>query len=387
MSRFKKMIVYLSAAIMIFCALPVSGYASEEGAADKAAARPYSGELWSGVPDIKSCFFPDSPVISSLTNPSAGKVTVSWEKVQKADGYVLISIIDGEETICRIKDPDTTSRTIKDVKDGAVCKFCVKAWKDVGDGVFYSQNSAERTIKAREDYLKISGSGSTRTIELVNPTASYESMEAAVWSDASGQEDLVWYTMSKDRKGVWSAEASASVIEYPGACPVHCYADGEFLAASKFTLTEEEQKNAVNPTIRKYARDLLDQAGWTLRKAYNWSIKLPYQSMVVPLTVPTSGSYAGFNRQELYFVYAYEFGKGNCFCCAASFYWMAREMGYDARLIEGRCKNGAHGWVEIDIGGVTYLFDPETEGALGYDSYMKTYENGPPMEYVKERPY
>ncbi|MCD7854117.1 MAG: S-layer homology domain-containing protein [Clostridiales bacterium] len=71
-------------------------------------------------------------------------------------------------------------------------------------------------------------------------------------------------------------------------------------------------------------------------------------------------------------------GKGNCYSFASGFTHLAREIGYDAVPIAGQVPSArsgltAHGWTEIVIDGVTYVFDPELAMANGYDLFKKTY--------------
>lgn len=57
-------------------------------------------------------------------------------------------------------------------------------------------------------------------------------------------------------------------------------------------------------------------------------------------------------------------GRGNCYCYAAVFQFLARQLGYDAVAVAGMCSpNNPHGWVEIEIDGVNYMFDTELEMA------------------------
>ncbi|MGI6096133.1 MAG: transglutaminase domain-containing protein [Lachnospiraceae bacterium] len=70
--------------------------------------------------------------------------------------------------------------------------------------------------------------------------------------------------------------------------------------------------------------------------------------------------------------------SGNCYHFGSAFGMLARGIGYDARIINGQitaARGGftPHCWVEIDMNGVTYLFDCEMEHAKGYDLYKKTY--------------
>lgn len=56
-------------------------------------------------------------------------------------------------------------------------------------------------------------------------------------------------------------------------------------------------------------------------------------------------------------------GRGNCFSFAAAFQQLARAVGVDAKTVVGNLgKNRqVHGWVEIELDGTTYVFDPELE--------------------------
>lgn len=66
--------------------------------------------------------------------------------------------------------------------------------------------------------------------------------------------------------------------------------------------------------------------------------------------------------------------KGNCYSFAAAFGMLARECGFNAKIVTGQIsKDGAaavnHAWVEI--GGKVY--DPQTEQIMGIDLYGKKY--------------
>ncbi|MCD8091089.1 MAG: transglutaminase domain-containing protein, partial [Clostridiales bacterium] len=75
-------------------------------------------------------------------------------------------------------------------------------------------------------------------------------------------------------------------------------------------------------------------------------------------------------------------GKGNCYSFASGFTHLARAIGYDAVPVAGQVPSArggltAHGWTEITINGVTYVFDPELAMANGYDLFKKTYSQTP----------
>lgn len=80
--------------------------------------------------------------------------------------------------------------------------------------------------------------------------------------------------------------------------------------------------------------------------------------------------------------YAEEFlrlGRGNCYSFSATFCLLARELGLPAYTVVGGlgASNSPHGWVEINLDGTVYMFDPQLEwrylhdyGRTGYDLFM-----------------
>ena len=79
--------------------------------------------------------------------------------------------------------------------------------------------------------------------------------------------------------------------------------------------------------------------------------------------------------------YAEEFlrlGRGNCYSFSATFCLLARELGLPAYTVVGGLGASAspHGWVEIELDGTVYMFDPQLEwrylhdyGRTGYDLF------------------
>ena len=57
--------------------------------------------------------------------------------------------------------------------------------------------------------------------------------------------------------------------------------------------------------------------------------------------------------------------RGNCYNYAAVFWAFARGLGYDAKAWSGTitATNQPHGWVEIEMDGVNFIFDPESQMA------------------------
>jgi len=91
----------------------------------------------------------------------------------------------------------------------------------------------------------------------------------------------------------------------------------------------------------------------------------------------------------------YTTGKGDCYNFASAFCFLARQLGYDARTVIGKCAYKwntyaiPHGWVEITIGGTVCLFDAELENYNSrhelsneiYKAYMVPYSSAPAVYY------
>ena len=83
--------------------------------------------------------------------------------------------------------------------------------------------------------------------------------------------------------------------------------------------------------------------------------------------------------------------RGNCYNYAAAFWALARGLGFDAKAVSGTISktDQPHGWVEIDIDGVTYYFDAETEmayivkGEQSRDMFMMTWGFASTWSYKK----
>ena len=79
--------------------------------------------------------------------------------------------------------------------------------------------------------------------------------------------------------------------------------------------------------------------------------------------------------------YAEEFlnlGRGNCYSFSATYCLLARELGLPAYTVVGGlgASNSPHGWVEMELDGTVYMFDPQLEwrylhdyGRTGYNLF------------------
>ena len=56
-------------------------------------------------------------------------------------------------------------------------------------------------------------------------------------------------------------------------------------------------------------------------------------------------------------------GRGNCYCYASVFWYLARWIGFDAKIFSGGVLGGPHSWVEID----GYIYDTQLEWRYVHD--------------------
>ncbi len=131
-------------------------------------------------------------------------------------------------------------------------------------------------------------------------------------------------------------------------------------------------------TIYTRAAKILDSVGWNLRAAFNWSAKqIRYQTLSQR---PSVGS-------EWFANYGFQNRRGNCYVMAATFYYMAKALGYDAHQVAGYVPmiGGGmtpHSWCEIVINGTTYVYDPDFTYETGRNGYQISYGTSGTWRYA-----
>lgn len=75
-------------------------------------------------------------------------------------------------------------------------------------------------------------------------------------------------------------------------------------------------------------------------------------------------------------------GKGNCYKYAAAFAYIAKGLGYDARICTGTVQSSLggkalHAWTEVKVNETWYIFDTEMQDAKGSGYYKQTYQSYP----------
>lgn len=105
----------------------------------------------------------------------------------------------------------------------------------------------------------------------------------------------------------------------------------------------------------------LDKIGWSLKKAYRWSAGMKYQ-----------GRYYRAKNSETYAIKGFSKGYGNCYCMAATFYIMAKLLGYDVHQVEGKV-DLPHSWTVIRQDGREWVYDPNFTNETGRNGWKIYY--------------
>lgn len=101
-------------------------------------------------------------------------------------------------------------------------------------------------------------------------------------------------------------------------------------------------------------------------------------------TAVPSGDWTGKYAQEILST-----GKGNCYRYASAVAYLAKGLGYEARVATGTVRSlkggqTPHGWAEICINGEWYVFDAVMEDSRHVDMFGRTYTDYPYAPMIKE---
>ena len=235
------------------------------------------------------------------------------------------------------------------------------------------------------------GGGQFR-VSIVNPSVTNAtSMYFPTWSERNGQNDLIWYLGTREGNR-WSATIVARDHRYHGTFITHVHARTvsggakTFLGQTTFQVPESAMMTEAERRVQGHVDNIHGQVGRTLRASFDWTYRsITWSWLPIHVTPP-----AGFTRSQWYAVIGFEQRTGNCFVFAATFYQLAKGLGYNARYVEGSVGAAGggfvpHGWVEININGNWYIFDPEAQrslGGRGLNFFMQPI-NRPVLNYVR----
>jgi len=188
---------------------------------------------------------PAAPELKSVTGTTR-RFNAKW--TQPAGGitgfqlqYSTARDFSADAVTTTLKNSDTLSRTIALLTAGKTYYVRVRAYKAVGERNYYSAWCRKKSVTLSINALTVKGSSSgKRTLILDNAPESAESVSFAVWSDANGQDDMVWYAAKKNDAGRWYASFNVKKHRNAGTFCVHAYSGEAYLSGQTFALDASE---------------------------------------------------------------------------------------------------------------------------------------------------
>lgn len=292
------------------------------------------------------------------------KINPSFTKILVLSGFSLVSVFVTTSSILSYADETVPN----------VIPYIVP--------VTYKNDSIDSETTAF--YYTINDNGQPGWVQLSNGAYKYRNEDMRFASNTSLAIDGDTYRFDDNGvmiTGWWSADNGASVWYY--------------YYPKNNTSGRPEGSMAVNTDIEGYhvnylgvyskdntttAKTVLDQVGWNLKAAYDWSAGLKYYSL-------TDSPERGINW---FADYGFTNNYGNCYVMAATFVQMARELGYEASQMDGIVpsrKGGTtpHSWCELIIDGQTHVFDPNFTNETGKDGYDFSYGKSGTWRYQSYR--
>lgn len=146
---------------------------------------------------------------------------------------------------------------------------------------------------------------------------------------------------------------------------------------NRYYIDTTPQQERVNSGLQ----NVYNQTGWNLYNCFMWCVNnIRYSSLGDD--VP-----AGYTTTQWFALYGLEQNRGDCRTYAATFYQLAKGLGYKARYVYGYVPSAGgglidHAWVEIDMDGTTYVFDTDFQYETGRNGYQITYGTSGTWRYT-----
>ncbi len=140
--------------------------------------------------------------------------------------------------------------------------FVSHSYVTAGNGVMVNveQTPTELTLA---NYFTIEGGPYTYSARLYNP-GSVSRVQVSAWSDAGGQDDLVWYDAKDQGNGWWTATIGTVNLRHSGTVHAHAYADGEYRNARDFSVQSWELITPAQRSMNERVSGLSSPTGYLL---------------------------------------------------------------------------------------------------------------------------
>ncbi len=304
----------------------------------------------------------------------------------------------------RIYPYEGTIQTFADVPSEhwaiqAISNAVEKGWI-YGEGNIYPDNTIKRqevavilnkVLNRKADKNIIDNTENTvREFFDVSPThwAYYDILEASVAHEYQYTEpNEIWTSFQKETlniaSGLYSKNGTLYYVEQNGSLARNKTVDGfTFGADGKYTTNSEILDNKLSEIIQNHTNSNMTQE--QKLKVVHEYVRDNYNYLKRPFVQKGQTDW-----EKQYALDMLDMKKGNCYSFAALYYYLAKQIGYDAHAVIGTVghEHSPHGWVEIAMDGTTYIFDAEMEMAyrkrgIYHDIFKKTYDTAPFL-YIK----
>lgn len=177
------------------------------------------------------------------------------------------------------------------------------------------------------------------------------------------------------------ADANLKLEDVPGAHFIHTKYGVKWREADgTYTEPDTELKKLVASVIEACTSENMTQS-IQLENCFNYLVGL--SSYERDNEVPV-GNWTGAYAKDMLLE-----GKGNCYKYAAAFAYIAKGLGYDAKVCTGTVLSSLggktpHSWTEVKVNETWYIFDAEMQDAKGSGYYKQTYSSYPAKPLEKE---
>lgn len=313
---------------------------------------------------------------------------------------VLISRAEFLTILSKFSESVESDVTFTDVSEDhwaydIIASAAAKGWiSGYSDGTFHPDGTllrseavtiTNRVLGRSADKNTISSAAGIRIFPDVDKShwAYYDIMEATIGHEYSGSgAGEVWTSFTKEKttlsEGTHVINGILYCVKSDGFFAANEYIDGHWYDTSGKYVTG----NVTLDELMRAATRACVTSGMTqhqmLQATFNYMVN-NYTYLTRPIL-----STGATGWTEEYAVPMFQKHKGNCYSFAAAYYYLVKNIGYNPREVAGLVGHNRrpHGWIEIDIGGRTYIYDTELTMAKrrdGYNYYLfeMTYGNAP----------
>lgn len=192
---------------------------------------------------------PSGTVKITGRDDSKGRYDIVLSGAKAASGVELVQFAvwtadNGQKDIywyTAVKQADGTYKATVDLKNHKynVGAFIIHCYVTMGNQIRMMTDDEKYTFDP-VDYLYLTKEAhGKRTIIIRNPS-SVSTLRFAVWSDAKGQDDIVWYTAAKAADGLYKATVDSINHEDSGLFHVHVYSGSKMLGLTTFDFPKDE---------------------------------------------------------------------------------------------------------------------------------------------------